>query len=157
MDNKALQQYVEQVSIQSFGKTFNHQTTFNDRLKTTGGRYFAASHNLEFNHKVLDYFGENEFLGVVKHELCHYHLHLEGSGFQHKDKDFKKLLKKVGGSRYVQSLLPYTVKQILIYECYSCHTVYNRNRRIDTKKYVCGKCGGKLKLVDKKGVNHENT
>ena len=27
-----------------------------------------------------------ELIGIIKHELCHYHLHLEGKGYQHRDR-----------------------------------------------------------------------
>lgn len=156
MDDKTLQTYVEKVSVHFFKRPFKHQARFNGRLRTTGGRYIMASHNLEFNHLVLDYFDEEEFLGVVKHELCHYHLHLMGKGYRHKDKDFKRLLDEVGGHRYVKSLLAYTAKEKLSYKCYSCGTIFYRYRKIDTTKFVCGKCGGRLYSIDNKGVNDEN-
>lgn len=34
---------------------------------------------------------------IIKHELCHYHLHLRGMGYKHRDADFKTLLAQVGG------------------------------------------------------------
>ncbi|MGG5830943.1 hypothetical protein ACQ4LK_11240, partial [Bacillus pumilus] len=34
------------ISEQFFGKAFRHQAVFNDRLKTTGGRYLLGTHNL---------------------------------------------------------------------------------------------------------------
>ncbi|MFP3491042.1 SprT family protein, partial [Staphylococcus sp. SIMBA_130] len=76
---------------------FRHKAMFNARLKTTGGRYMLRSHNLEFNQKHYDEFGQDELIGIIKHELCHYHLHLQKKGYKHQDKDFKRLLKDVGG------------------------------------------------------------
>ena len=35
-----------------------------------------------------------ELEGIIRHELCHYHLHIEGKGYKHRDKDFKDLLKR---------------------------------------------------------------
>ena len=95
MEQKALQKLVEEVSIDFFELPFRHQATFNARLKTTGGRYFLQSHHLDFNPQVLEKFGMETLIGVIKHELCHYHLHLAGKGHQHKDRAFKALLKKV--------------------------------------------------------------
>ncbi|MDN6164415.1 MAG: SprT family protein, partial [Tetragenococcus halophilus] len=105
METENLQQLVEEVSLQHFDRPFNHKATFNKRLKTTGGRYHLQTHDLDFNPKVLEKAGETAFIGVIKHELCHYHLHLSGHGYQHKDKAFKQLLQKVGGLRYTPSLI----------------------------------------------------
>ena len=68
--------------ITVFQQPFRHRATFNRRLKTTGGRYHLGSHNLDFNPLVLELHGMDELEKVVKHELCHYHLHLEGRGYQ---------------------------------------------------------------------------
>ncbi|MCI7591041.1 MAG: SprT family protein, partial [Lactobacillus johnsonii] len=36
-----------------------------------------------------------------------------------------------------------------IYECKNCHFQYPRVRKVNTKKYRCGKCGGRLTLIRK--------
>lgn len=151
MEQKELQQLVEQISLEFFDRPFKHQATFNSRLRTTGGRYHLRSHDLDFNLQVLETFGMLEFIGVIKHELCHYHLHLANRGYQHKDADFKRLLKKVGGSRFVQSLRqPDKKKKLWVYCCQNCQKNLYRQRRFDTKKYVCGGCQGKLILLEKR-------
>ncbi|WP_139491913.1 SprT family protein [Brevibacillus dissolubilis] len=148
MTDQQLQALVEQVSLQSFGKPFRHKATFNSRLRTTGGRYLLKSHNLEFNPLHLTEHGEAELMGIIKHELCHYHLHIEGRGYQHADNDFKSLLAQVGGSRYCQSVgggrqrLPYKYQLV----CTDCRMTYKRKRKVDPTRYVCGKCRGKLRL-----------
>lgn len=96
MDNLQLQKLVEEISLKDFKKAFRHVATFNPRLRTTGGRYLLRSHNIEINKKYLDERGVGEMIGIIKHELCHYHLHLEKKGYQHRDADFKQLLKKWG-------------------------------------------------------------
>ncbi|UCZ53695.1 SprT family protein [Bacillus shivajii] len=149
MNNEQLQQLVEQISVNSFNKPFQHDAYFNNRLRTTGGRYSLADHHIEINPKHYEHFGYEELVKIIKHELCHYHLHIEGKGYMHKDREFKNLLKAVGGSRHCQTL-PGTRKKskvIHMYQCTSCDLIYKRKRRIDTKKYVCGKCKGKLKIV----------
>ncbi len=93
MEDEELQKLVEAISDQSFGMPFLHFAAFNDRLRTTGGRYLLRSHNLEFNKKHYEQFGMEELIGIIKHELCHYHLHLQGKGYKHQDHDFKQLLK----------------------------------------------------------------
>lgn len=146
MSQEELQKWVESISVKAFGLPFRHEARFNPRLRTTGGRYLLRSHDIEFNPKQLDYFGDKEFAKIIKHELCHYHLHLQGKGFQHRDQEFRNLLSKVGGSRYCK-LIPGTKNQQNVehrYRCSECSQVYKRKRRVNTSKFVCGRCGGRL-------------
>jgi len=151
MEDKELQKWVESISIEWFGKPFKHAASFNSRLRTTGGRYLLGTHNIEINKKYLDQFGETELIGIIKHELCHYHLHIEGKGYQHRDAEFRELLKKVGAPRFCSQLPEVKskrkIRKILLYTCTSCNLMYHRRRMMDTDRYVCGKCRGKLKLV----------
>ncbi len=40
-------------------------------------------------------------------------------------------------------------KKVYMYECMGCSLQYVRRRQINTKRYVCGKCKGKLILIKK--------
>ena len=91
MNNNELQRLTENLAIKYFGVPFKHKAYFNQRLRTTGGRYLLKSHNIEINPKQLKHFGEDAIVQIVKHELCHYFLHLAGKGYQHRDTDFKDL------------------------------------------------------------------
>ena len=114
MTNQELQALVEKISHDSFRQPFRHNARFNRRLKTTGGRYHLKSHDLDFNPILFEKYGEVELIKVIKHELCHYHLHLAGRGYQHKDLEFKQLLKKTGGSRFAPKLVAVTFKYISV-------------------------------------------
>ena len=91
MTDEELQRLVEQLSLTAFQRPFTHQATFNRRLRTTGGRYLLATHNIEINPRMITA-GQDALAGIIKHELCHYHLHLTGKGYMHRDHDFKVLL-----------------------------------------------------------------
>lgn len=150
MDQQQLQNLCEKVSIELFGMLFRHEARFNDRLRTTGGRYLLKSHDLEINPKYLTEQGFEAVVDIIKHELCHYHLHISGKGYKHGDQDFKELMNRVGAPRFCKPLT--TVirrRQIVkyIYQCQSCKQKYNRKRRMDISRYVCGKCRGKLILI----------
>ncbi|MFI8577893.1 SprT family protein [Rossellomorea aquimaris] len=148
MTDAELQFLVEKISIQSFRKPFLHKAYFNPRLRTTGGRYMLGSHNIDINRKYLDEHGMDELIGIIKHELCHYHLHIEGKGYKHGDEDFKRLLNEVGGPRHCSILTSVNNrKRYLIYVCQKCGLEFKRRRKINIRKYVCGRCKGKLKLV----------
>ena len=141
-----LTDYVRQVSLEDFGKTFKHQAQWNTRLRSTGGRFFPKYGHLDFNPKVYQELGLEVFRKIVRHELCHYHLYYEGKGYKHKDIAFKELLKEVDGLRFVPPLSSTRQKPVLVYKCHSCGQAYQRKRRIDTKRYRCGLCHGKLIL-----------
>ncbi|SDZ13385.1 SprT-like protein [Evansella caseinilytica] len=149
MDNDQLQKLVESISLEYFQKPFLHKAFFNFRLRTTGGRYSLQSHNIEINPKHLEYFGDDELIKIIKHELCHYHLHLEGKGYQHKDREFKHLLKVVGGARFCQTIpgSRQPLKKLHLYQCKNCGIQFKRKRQFDVSKYVCGKCKGRIKKV----------
>lgn len=148
MDNQELQTLTEQISQQFFGWPFVHRVTFNGRLRTTGGRYLLRSHDIEINPHHYEKHGLESMIGTIKHELCHYHLHLQKRGYRHQDKDFKELLQKVGGSRYCPDTgLRREVKTRYVYACASCEQRYERKRKIDVRRYGCGRCRGKLKLI----------
>jgi len=148
LTNQELQALVETISLQFFAKPFLHQAKFNSRLRTTGGRYLLKSHDIEINPLHYQEFGDDELIGIIKHELCHYHLHLEKKGYKHADRDFKQLLKQVGGTRYCQrvgtdkAVRPYRYQLV----CQNCGKAYKRKRKMDPSRYVCGVCRGKLRL-----------
>ncbi|MCY8404259.1 SprT family protein [Bacillus sonorensis] len=152
MDEQQLQQLTEQISLAYFKKPFRHKAYFNNRLKTTGGRYLLHSHDIELNKKYLVEHGQKELEGIIKHELCHYHLHLEGKGYNHRDKEFRMLLKEVGAPRFCTPLSSKKqTRKTRTYRCTECGQTFIRKRAMDTKRYVCGKCGGKIKEIIKKG------
>lgn len=152
MNDRKLQILTETISKNDFHKPFLHKAVFNPRLRTTGGRYLLKSHNIEVNKKYYDQLGEEELIGIIKHELCHYHLHLEGKGYRHQDPDFKRLMNQVGAPRFCsplpQSEIRNRTSRIVVYQCSKCDQVFKRKRRINTSKYVCGKCTGKLIEVE---------
>lgn len=155
MTDQKLKEWIERISEEDFGKPFRHEAHFNSRLRTTGGRYMLSDHRIEINPKYLEKFGEEEVLGIIRHELCHYHLHLEGKGYKHQDADFKQLLKKVGAPRYCQPISGHTRKRrtkIHLYGCVNCHQIYHRKIRMNTEKYRCGKCSGRLNYYGEKIV-----
>lgn len=139
-----LKELVNNLSIEYFDKPFVDQVIFNSRLRTTGGRYIPAKRLIELNPKYFLEMSAEEFHGIIKHELVHYHLHIMGKGYKHGDKDFKELLKKTGSPRFCQPLPSLTNSFKHQYKCESCKMVYKRKRRVNLNKYRCGKCKGKL-------------
>lgn len=153
MTDNQLHELVCNVSKEVFGKDFQHQAYFNNRLRTTGGRYMLRTHYIEVNPLVFEKHGLNELVGVIKHELCHYHLHIEGKGYKHRDADFRELLNKTDSPRFCSTLVEPQKRQnakVYTYRCTKCSLLYNRKIRLNTNKYRCGKCYGDLSLVSYK-------
>ncbi|HDX9578629.1 TPA: SprT family protein [Bacillus pseudomycoides] len=143
-----IQGLVEEVSIKYFVRPFLHKAMFNKRLRTTGGRYILNTHNIELNYHYYVAYGEKELIEVIKHELCHYHLHIMGKGYRHRDQDFRELLKQVNAPRFCKRMTGRQVEiKQYVYECITCHFQYVRKRKVNTIRYVCGKCKGELKRV----------
>ena len=150
MNQEGLQRLVEDISLKYFQRPFLHQMKINKRMRTTGGRYHLDDHHIEINQHFLDEKYHADLVGIIKHELCHYHLHLANRGYRHRDQDFKILLKKVGGSRYAPDIgLRKKQKMKYLYVCTNCKTLYPRVRKLDTKRFICGKCHSKLVLKEK--------
>lgn len=141
LTNQELTKKVREISLNYFKRPFEHEAKWNQRLRTTGGRFFPKDLHLDFNPKMAKL--EN-FEGVVLHELTHYHLYRTQRGYKHQDADFKRLLAQVGGLRYAPAVEERKVKYD--YVCQNCGQNYPRQRKIDTKKYRCGKCRGQLKI-----------
>ncbi|MEG0259809.1 MAG: SprT family protein [Lysinibacillus sp.] len=153
MNNEQLQQLVCRISLESFRKPFNHQAYFNKRLRTTGGRYLLQTHHIEINPRAFELYGTNEVEGIVKHELCHYHLHIEGRGYKHRDQDFRTLLREVNAPRFCSNLYPQVSQKertriLHTYMCVRCSHKYVRKIRINLKKYCCSKCLSPLRKIE---------
>lgn len=152
MTDEQAQQLVEQLSLSYFKRPFVHKAYFNSRLKSTGGRYMLNSHNIELNKKLYDHFGIEELKGIILHELCHYHLHILGMGYKHRDADFRNLLKRVGAPRFCSRIEKPVVKQkkkiIYYYSCVSCGQQYIRKRKMDIQKYCCSICKGRIQFIN---------
>lgn len=149
MTDDVLQELVKETSDKVFQKSFLHVARHNGRLRTTGGRYMLSDHSIQINPLVLKKHGLEELIGVIQHELCHYHLHIEGKGYQHRDADFRKLLHETSSPRFCKPLAERNVESnsFYLYECEVCNLKYKRKRRVDILKYRCGKCAGAIKQV----------
>ncbi|WP_102029367.1 SprT family protein [Salirhabdus sp. Marseille-P4669] len=147
MNNEELLNLVKELSLKHFGKLFIDKAVFNNRLRTTGGRYIPSRRIIEINPKYLSELGIEELIGIIKHELCHYHLHIEGKGYQHRDADFRELLKQTNSPRHCKSLPSMKNRGKYSYKCSACGAIFHRVRRVNITRYRCGRCMGKLKSV----------
>ena len=127
MTDQELQARVETISLKAFHQPFRLHAVFNNRMKTTGGRFHPADMNLDFNPKLFAVYPASVTDGIIKHELVHYHLY-----DHHRGSRFAPPL-PVNGHQYV-------------YVCTHCGRQFVRRRHIDVRRYACGVCRGKLRL-----------
>ncbi|WP_041086043.1 SprT family protein [Jeotgalibacillus soli] len=148
-EDHSIQELVESISRDLFDKPFRHKAYYNPRLRTTGGRYMLLSHNIELNKKYFDEHGMEELIGIIKHELCHYHLHLAGKGYKHRDHDFRQLIQMVGAPRFCTPLPSEKKKKRKrhLYQCINCEQQYIRKMKMNVSRYACGRCKGRLQYI----------
>ncbi|WP_347861574.1 SprT family protein [Salimicrobium sp. PL1-032A] len=147
MTDEELLVWTREISERCFDRAFTDHIRFNKRLRTTGGRYIPGKRTIEINPSYLEETGEEEVEGIIKHELCHYHLHIEGKGYHHRDKEFRQLLKETNAPRHCTPLPSAKQRPAHEYQCQKCGEMYRRRRRVDVDKYRCGKCKGILKKL----------
>lgn len=138
------------VSLTDFHQPFQHRATFNARLKTTGGRFNPQTCYLDFNPHLFARLTPDEQVGIIRHELCHYHLYRAKAGYRHRDADFKQLLKQVNGLRYAPAMPATTGWQ---YQCRHCGVMIVRRRRFNVSRYVCRRCRGPFILLGQVGAS----
>lgn len=148
MTNEELLNLTKQWSLQAFQRPFSHQIFFNRRLKTTGGRYHLNDHHIDINPLMYEEYDLATLKGVVLHELCHYHLHLTGQDCHHTP-EFIALLNQVGGLRYAPKTSQSKSVFKWSYQCLGCGAKVARKRRFNVHRYVCRRCGGRFKLLEK--------
>lgn len=151
LNEKKLRELVNRLSLDFFNEPFRHYVTYNYRLRTTGGRYIPSKKTIEVNPKYVVEMSESDYIGIIKHELVHYHLHIKGKGYNHGDESFKQLLKTTGSPRYCKPLSSTKRRVKHMYICSSCNYVYKRIRRVDVTKRRCGRCSGRIEMMPNRG------
>ena len=147
MTDAEVQAETARISREFFNRPFTDQAFFNGRLRTTGGRFNLKTHNIDYNPRMFAQVDAQTRAGIIKHELCHYHLYLQERGYQHGDRDFKELLARVGGSHYAPRIQQPNGQHYWVYACVDCGQQILRKRRFNTRRYVCARCGGHIRLV----------
>ena len=143
MTNQELQRLVEHISLESL-VSFSSSSLVQCQAADTGGRYQLKDHSIEINPKMLTDYGEATLVGIIKHELCHYHLHLAGNLDNTAHGRFENCCNRsvvavCTGTKIVQP--NHAAGNCM---CQHCGQKYYRARRIDVSKMVCGRCHGRL-------------
>lgn len=142
LDERKLNEYTRELSLQYFGKPYESKVSYNNRLKKVAGRCWTESGNIELATVYSKYASDKEFKDTILHELVHYHLNEAGYVRERHGAKFKALASKVGASRYAQHIPMKYYNHVKI-TCKDCgRSILKYHAAPST--YRCGACGGEL-------------
>ena len=155
-----LEKYAEKFLKDNYNMKLLVPLKINSRLRTTCGRFVYTQYvNKPSTPKSVEinkYFLENNepavVLDVLRHELVHYALFMQGKPHRDGHPVFENELKRLGIVSQ-DTIDKYNIKtrpaKIRIYECVDCGHKYKRQRALahGGKYHRCGYCKGKL--IDK--------
>lgn len=146
MQPKDLLLLARQLSLIHFAKPFLGQIRWNARLRTSAGRFVHSASCIELNPHYMAYYGEQELVDTIKHELIHYHHPRAGHGpIFHREAD------RIACRRHCQPL-PGQI-YYYVYMCQDCQQRYRRRKRVNLYKYRCGRCRGHLQLTGREAIH----
>jgi len=155
---RQLKKYADKFLMENYGMTLTVPLKLNGRLSKTlgwfsyttkGGKPLSVELNKQF---VLN--NESQLiLDVLKHELVHYALFMQGKPHSDGDSYFENELKRKGIVSQDTINKKYKIASVKnIYKCLKCDTNHTRARRITAlSRYSCT-CGGKLEYLGKRVV-----
>lgn len=157
-----LEKYAEKFLKDNYNMKLLVPLKINGRLRTTCGRFVYTKYvnsnkpSVPKSVEINKYFLENNepavVLDVLRHELVHYALFMQGKPHKDGHPVFENELKRLGIVSQ-DTIDKYSIKskpvKIRIYECVNCGHKYKRQRALayGGKYHRCGYCEGKL--IDK--------
>lgn len=151
LDERKLNEYVKELSMEYFDKPYNGKVNYNARLKRAAGQCYIDSGRIELSTTYFKHATNEQSKDVILHELVHYHLDRAGYINEHHGAKFKALAKKVGTALHGEAV-PIKYYNHIEATCENCGYVYYQFKAFDENKYVCGKCKGKLHCKRVKAV-----
>ena len=146
MTDEQLQRWVEYISLRDFGRPFEHRATFNRRLRATGGRYFLKTHHIEISSAHYQAYGKEESEWKKSSNTNFVITICTGrgggfvTGFRISSIASKNRRKPLLPSAHPHRTPSEPIRYLL--RCRQCEAVYYRKRKVDTSRYVCGRCRG---------------
>lgn len=152
ISEKNLRLMCEELMDKLWGDTLEIPVVISNRMTSSLGLFYSSMVykngqrvrqplKIAISKSLLEYYSLENIEGVIKHELCHYHLYKKGGNYCDGDKEFEDELKRIG-SHSTRTLsragMIYTVK------CSCCGQVVRKTpskgvvtRSINTRISVC--------------------
>ena len=137
-----------------WGEKYNIDLKVSKQLVRALG-YFAFREDkpimIKFAYNLFENYKSSTIESVIKHELCHYHLFMNKQPHKDGHPVFEKELIRIGGSTTRSIPLAGNLYNCVCEECGEVVSKYATLKKAQKccKDYVCGKCKGKLMVVQK--------
>lgn len=125
---------------------------WNGRLRTAMGRFLYSPQGkknlplrIEMSKHAAQFLTQDLFSAVLLHELCHYHLFIQGQPCNDHHPVFEKELRRVGAISTNTVQIPQKGFQL---SCSQCRKSIGTRTRINTARYLSACC--KAKIVKKR-------
>jgi SprT-like protein len=153
-----LKKYADKFLMENYGMKLNVPLKLNGRLsKTLGWFIYKKKSNIpvavHLNKKFAQNNDQDLVLNVLKHELVHYALFMQGKPHSDGESYFENELKRRGiiSQSTVDQYSITSVKQV--YQCVECSYIFKRSKRLKNngRNHKCT-CGGSLRDLGKRVV-----
>jgi SprT-like protein len=143
-----LQKLADKLSLHYWQRKCEVPVTWNGRLTRSMGRFLYSTkgkgrtpQGIELSKYAAQFINRDIFISVLLHELCHYHLFIQGKPFDDHHPVFEKELERVGAISTNTVQIPQ--KSFQLY-CSKCNKSIGIRKRLNTALYRSGCCKGKI-------------
>lgn len=149
VDELELERIADEFLIENFAMELDVPIVLNGRLSKALGRHVYFRHaketvQIELSKDLIRYYDDETVIDVLKHELVHHALLVDGLPHRDGEYYFEKTLKELGVSRTNH----YSHKgKSHIYECTGCQNTFKEVRKFNTARYRCSRCQSQLMYV----------
>ncbi|AGI11813.1 hypothetical protein X915_gp089 [Bacillus phage vB_BanS-Tsamsa] len=155
---RQLKKYADKFLMENYGMTLTVPLKLNGRLSKTLG-WFSYTRKegrplaVEINKKFAINNDAELVLDVLKHELVHYALFMQGKPHSDGDSYFENELQRKGIVSQTTINKKYKIASVKnVYKCKSCDFTHHKARRlVGLSRYSCA-CGGNLEYLGKRVV-----
>ncbi|GAA0357958.1 SprT-like domain-containing protein [Bacillus horti] len=148
VDSEKLEDLSQKLSLHFWGKRCDIPVLWNGRLTKSMGRFMFSSRGrtrtalrIELSKHAVRFIPPEIFIAVLLHELCHYHLFIQGQPFEDGHPVFEEELRRVGAISTNVVQLPQ--KGFELY-CSKCHERLGSRKRMNTKHYLSACCKAQI-------------
>ncbi|UGO50948.1 SprT-like domain-containing protein spartan [Bacillus phage vB_BanS_Nate] len=157
MTETQLARYANKFLMENYGMRLTVPLKLNGRLSKTLG-WFVSNRKtkkpvaVHLNKKFVQNNDEDIILNVLKHELVHFALFMQGKPHSDGQTYFENELKRKGIVSQ-STINQYTVNSVKqVYRCKSCNFMHKKTRKFsNVSRYQC-RCGGALEYIGKRVV-----
>lgn len=154
-----LQDIANELAIECFLTSLNIPVVYNTKLKNAMGRFGADNKGMRIELQPMTEYTLETFIGVLKHELCHWYCYINNKPYNDGDEYFENHIKRINAPS-TNEIEAYTRLQAFACSNMNCNNpkkLYTRTaksyHRLKVKGAVCPLCGANVTYI---GVRYHN-